>query len=153
MERVNAKAPRGVKYVQEFARWMREKGFDDLQKTRRTCSMCLATHWESIQSWLKTLSPARRSSLNDVVNVWRAYRTHDRKPVSKGNDPGWRGRRMIDVSRATAAIDAVKREAPELPADVACNVAFAVMRALGVAVPRELLSRPVAVAVGLHAVG
>jgi hypothetical protein len=153
MQRVGATKPRGIKYVTANSAWLKEHGFDEITRTTRQCMMLVAEHWVEIQGWLKTLTAARRTEINNPVAAWRGYKTRDRKPESNGRDRGWRHRQMTDIARAAAAIEAVQREAPELPADVARSVAFAVMRALGVAVPRELLSRPMAVAVELHAVG
>lgn len=155
MQAVGATKPRGLKYVKANSAWLNQHGFDEIPHSTRQCSMLISENWTPLQGWMKTLSPARRYGLNHPVSTWRAYRTRDRDPVGKVKDPGWRGRKTIDMTRARAAIAAVRCEAPELPADVARNVAFAVMRALGVAVPRELMSRPVAVAecVELQAVG
>lgn len=153
MQAVGADKPRGIRYVKANSAWLKQHGFDEITRSTRQCAMLVAENWPELQAWMKTLPPSRRTEINHPVTAWRAYVTRNRKLASNGQDPGWRGRRMIDMTRATAAIEAVQREAPELSADVARNVAFAVMRAVGVAVPRELLSRPVAVAVELHAVG
>jgi hypothetical protein len=141
MEKVKTPRPRGVKYVRAFSAWMAEHGFSDLQKTRRHCCMAVAANWEAVQAAMKTLSPARRAEMCDVTNVWRWYRERNKQPRSNGHDgkdPGWRGRKSIDLARAREAISAVSREAPELAPDVARAVAFAVMRACGLSVPREL---------------
>jgi hypothetical protein len=82
MVKVGATKPRGIKYVTEFGRWPKDKGFDDVQKTRRTCSMCVATHWSEIQAAMKTLSAARRSEMNDCTNVWRWFRSRDKQAKS-----------------------------------------------------------------------
>jgi hypothetical protein len=87
---------------------------------------------------MKTLSAARRDDMNDVTNVWRWYTSRNKQPRSNGHDPGWRGRKSIDLTRAQEAIAAVSREAPELSAETAKRVAYAVMRALGLSVPLEL---------------
>ena len=108
--------------------------------------MCVAEHWAEIQLAMKTLSAARRSEMNDCTNVWRWYRSRNKQPKSNGRDgkdPGWRGRKSIDLTRAKEAIAAAEREAPELSHDIARNVAFAVMRACGIAMPRELFVRSV----------
>jgi hypothetical protein len=152
MAKSNTDKPRGIRYVTTFAAWLKEKNFDDIQKTRRTCSMCVAEYWVEIQAAMKTLSPARRSQMNDCTVVWRWFRSHNKQPKSNGRDgkdPGWRNRKAITLNRAKEAIAAVTREAPELGPDVARDVAFAVMRACGIAIPRELVRAPV---VELHSI-
>jgi hypothetical protein len=89
----------------------------------------------------------------DFADVWRWFRSRDKQAKSNGHDgkdPGWRGRESIDLVRAQEAIAAVKREAPELDPDVARNVAFAVMRACGLSVPRELFRASTPPAVEAH---
>jgi hypothetical protein len=139
MAKCNTGKPRGIKYVQEFGRWLNEKGFGDLQKTRRQTSMLVAENWAEIQLAMKTLSAARRSEINDCTVAWRLFKTRNRPPHSNnGKDGGWRHRKSIDVTRAKEAIEAVRREAPELDAEACKRVAYAVMRALSISVPAEL---------------
>jgi hypothetical protein len=138
MREVGADKPRGIKYVKANAGWLKETGFHEIQKTRRQTCMLIAENWVEFQAWKKTLPIWRQAELNNSVSAWRAFRTRNRT-----DRPGWRARQKTGVTNAAAAIEAVKREAPELPHDIAHNVAFAVMRAVGLAVPRELFVRTV----------
>src|SRR5215469_16070916 len=62
------------------------------------------------------------------------YRSLDRPQSS-----GWRTRKRTTLQAYDATLQAVQREAPELPDDVAQRVTIAVLRALALAAPRDVV--------------
>ena len=93
-----------------------------------------AETWFDVQGRMRQLPAGRRERLNHPVNVHHWYRSLDRPQSS-----GWRTRKRTTLQAYDATLQAVQREAPELPDDVAQRVTIAVLRALALAAPRDVV--------------
>jgi hypothetical protein len=87
--------PRGSRYDSIFGDWLRETGFDTIDKAdRKRLFDCLA-HRGEIEAWRQTLPTNKRLQLNHPTSVWRnwqkatvagkatANRTPQLSPISK----------------------------------------------------------------------
>ena len=74
MIRANTNQPRGSLYDSIFGDWLKEKGFDAIDKgDRKRLLDCLA-HRIEIESWLATLSANKRLQVNHPNTIWRGWK-------------------------------------------------------------------------------
>jgi hypothetical protein len=60
--------------------YVRKTGFIFINKYDRSIAVRMLPHWDEIDAWRSSLSPARQGHLNNPKDIWEAYLEHRRKP-------------------------------------------------------------------------
>jgi hypothetical protein len=69
----NTNEPRGARYESIFGDWLRETGFDTLDKGDRKRLLDCLQHLPEIEAWRQTLPASKALTLNHPNAVWRAW--------------------------------------------------------------------------------
>src|SRR5262245_20454288 len=73
MVEADTNQPRGSRYESIFGDWLRETGFDTLDKADRKRLFNCLEHRSEIEAWRQTLATNKRLLLNHPASVWRNW--------------------------------------------------------------------------------
>jgi hypothetical protein len=73
MIEANTNTPRGPRYESIFGDWLRETGFDTLDKGNRKRLLDCFQHRAEIETWRQTLPSNKRLQLNHPASIWRNW--------------------------------------------------------------------------------
>ena len=74
MLRANTNQPRGSLYDSIFGDWLREKGFDAIDKSDRKRLLDCLAHRPEIETWLAMLPAKKRLQINHPNTIWRGWK-------------------------------------------------------------------------------
>ena len=86
--RVSGKnTPQGKGYNQTFNQWLKDEGFDRLDKGDRKRLMDCIDHHAEIEDWRRILTLSRRLRLNHPSAVWRRWQQSVEEPGPRQSKP------------------------------------------------------------------
>jgi hypothetical protein len=94
MHNAGVNRPVGRRYNVAFAAWLKEFGFENLDKADRSRLFAVMDHLDEIESWRATLTPTQRFRLNHPSAVLRKWQSanaiaRNRSPPNRSQPLRW----------------------------------------------------------------
>ena len=132
MREAGVNRPVGRRYKAAFAAWLKEFGFENLDKADRSRLFTVMDHLHEIETWRATLAPPERLRLNHPSAVFRKWKSANALSQNQNS-------RLSPIKKCREGNSALKQEIVRLrrecdrwdPADRPEDIATAMLAKLG----------------------
>jgi len=116
MRQAHTNEPKGRRYNEEFGAWLKDTGFADIEPTTRKRALLCADNMGAIETFLASLDPDKRLTLNHPASVLAAWKrsttklagTHEKPKPQPASLDRWRAL-SDDEIREGLASDGIPR--------------------------------------------